>query len=60
MPEAREEFRGKDTGAEAVCQEEGNNLGEKIWDQKRSAKNKKEFRVKRREQKQSARSKEII
>ncbi len=44
MPEARQEFRGKDTGEEAECQKEEIILGEKIRDQKGSAMNKKEFR----------------
>ncbi len=44
MPEARQEFREKDTGAEAECQKKEIILGKKIRDQKGSAMNKKEFR----------------
>jgi hypothetical protein len=40
VPGARKEFKGKETGAEAKCQEQGKNLGEKRQEQKRSAKSK--------------------
>ncbi len=34
------EFKGKGKGTEAKCQEQGKNLGEKIQEQKRSARRK--------------------
>jgi hypothetical protein len=40
VPGARKEISGKGTEAEAKCQKQGQNLGEKIWEQKRSARSK--------------------
>ncbi len=40
MPGERKEISGKEMEAEAKCQKQGKNLGEKIWEQKRSARSK--------------------
>ncbi len=43
MPGARKEFKGKEKGAEAKYQEQGNNIGEKRREQKQSAGARKEI-----------------
>ncbi len=40
MPGARKEFKSKEKGTEEKCQEEGKNLGEKRWEQKRNVRSK--------------------
>ncbi len=58
MPGARKEFRGKERGAEAKCQEQGKNLAERDGSRSKVTGARKKFRGKRREQKRSFRSKE--
>jgi hypothetical protein len=40
VPGERKKFRGKEKGAEAKCQEQGKNLGEKRREHKQSARSK--------------------
>jgi hypothetical protein len=59
VPGARKEFRGKETGAEAKCQEQGKNIGEKRRGSRSEVLGNK-FAEKRQNQKRSAKSKERI
>jgi hypothetical protein len=40
VPGVRKEFKGKEKGTEAKCQEQGKNIGAKRWDQKLNVRSK--------------------